>query len=156
GSVPPKITYGQPESRREERDDWNRREMEHRRHWEADREERPSRYSIGDEDHPGRRTQHGVGAVPGGLLGIGSGVLLFLGFCPLFSWLKAKEGVGGDAARTVSFALSKHAEGVAIMATSIVIALFSLTSMILAYTINRKSANIVGTVSSCLAAGWGL
>jgi hypothetical protein len=127
---------------------------------------RGSRY---DESRGRRRTREPfVGTLV--CLGIGIGLLLFLGLTPLFNYagVSAKAGnlnipggnLGGSQASPSLFKGDKDFDGgwqgKVILIVTLLIAVFSAVCLILYLTINPAASDLITTISGCIAGAWSI
>jgi hypothetical protein len=139
-----------------------REEEEEDDYHEEDRPRRRSRY-----DEPPRRRRGAEGGLEVStvvLLAIGTALMFFLSFIPLFSYASSSGSAGGMAAgpSQASPSLFKGDElvstwqGKVILIVSLVVSVLALTSLILYLTINPGASDLILTIIGSLVGGWAM
>ena len=95
-------------------------------------------------------------------LGIGIGLLVFLGLTPLFNYagVSLKANINTPAQSSPSLFKGdnevKGWQGKVILIVTLLMAVFSLVSLILYLTINPVASDVIMTIGGCIAGAWGV
>jgi hypothetical protein len=90
-------------------------------------------------------------------LGVAIGLLLFLGFTPLFSMFTVSVSAAGQATQTkAASGMIGLTEGMLLMVFTLLVAAGVIAALVLLLTISKDVADVFVTIASAVAAGWGL